>query len=53
MNTTDDKLVGYFNTDEPDLPIDAAEHTSSQISVVAPPIEDKKYVPASPKELAT
>lgn len=51
MNTTDDKLVGYFNTDEPDLPIDAAEHTSSQISVVAPPIEDEKYIPTSPKEL--
>ena len=51
MSTTDDKLVGYFDTDEPELPIDAAEHTSSQISVVAPPIEDEKYVPATPKEL--
>lgn len=51
MNTTDDKLVGYFNTDEPELPIDAAEHTSSQVSVVKPPIEDEKYIPATPKEL--
>ena len=52
MNTTDDKLVGYFDTDEPDLPIDAAEHISAQISVVAPPVEDEKYIPASPKELS-
>lgn len=51
MNTTDDKLAGFFDTDKPELPIDASRHMVNQVSVVAPPIEDEKYTPASPKEL--
>lgn len=51
MRTTDDKSAGYFDTDAPELPVEASVHMKNQVSVEAPPIEDEKYVPASPKEL--
>jgi hypothetical protein len=51
MRTTDDKSAGYFDTDAPELPVEASIHMKNQVSAEAPPIEDEKYVPASPKEL--
>lgn len=54
MNPTDDKLVDFFNIDAdvPSLPVDASRHMSNQVSIIAPPVEDEKYTPATPKELA-
>ena len=51
MRTTDDKSAGYFDTDAPELPVEASVHMKNQVSVEAPPIEDEKYTPATPKEL--
>ena len=52
---TDDKSAGKFAIDadeEPLVPIAPNPQTAAQMSVDAPPIDDKDYLPASSIDLA-
>lgn len=49
---TDDKAAGKFDIDTSEEPIDPVSHTSTQISVALPPVDDEDYVPTTSVELS-
>jgi len=46
----DDK--SFLSTVPKELPVSPSDHSSMQLSIQRPPVEDPDFVPASPKELA-